>query len=593
MGPCRTTGIRISALGLWVALTALLACGDDPGPAAGALEPESPLEPPAVTDPRGRVETERLFPTDRAPGATFDRCHYASPLAHPDEPTIIATVGGRVVGLHPETGAPQWQVDLPVPDGTAALAVATPAIVDQRLVVAYHVVPPGTSGVTGNRLEHRVAVVDLGEHRLDPEFPPVTLDGTWSTVDGASFDWSPNNALSRAELAHARAPGDDLGRIYVTMGNARDIQPWHGFAFELSLDDWRAGGAEAAIVADLVTTPEADCGPPGQSGSRQRICGGGLWSPSGWTVIERDDTFELVLAPGNGQLDLAREDYANTLMKVGPGLDFDPGCSEACADFDPDAPSVECTRSCRNLFIPRVPDDGSFVVSSGTCDGLGQFECWARLDYIGGSTPSHLVLPSGTETLLYPTKDGAAYLVDAEHLGTQFDREQLVAVCGTRDDSCQADWAGMIVTEPAIARVGEVDLALIPTFMPDRTHPAGVVAVRIDESEGEPRIQVVWRAPRFDTAAAVERFRWHPSRIGLGADAQGLEFAWIVEPGRSGAGRLLALRAWDGAIVEDRPLAGSGMRFTQPLVRDDRVYVPSCTNDGGPAWIEGYAIRSR
>jgi len=568
-----------------------LACGDDPTSRPNLdAGPSSPIPAPDVDDPLAGASASRLFPTDQAPGVEFGACHFASPLAAPNGDAVLATAAGRVAALDPETGAEAWSAALPVPDGRDALAVATPALVEDLLVVAYHVVPDGTTGLSDTRLAHRVAVVDVKAGEIHPDFEPVTIDGQWSTVDGDPIPWSADNALARSELAHARLPGEALGRVYVTMGNARDIQPWHGFAFELNLDAWRRDGAEAAITGDLITTREDDCGPPGMSGSRQRVCGGGLWSPSGWTVIERDDTYEIIFAPGNGQLDIPTENYANTLMKVGPGLEFDPMCSAACDDFDPDAPSRECIESCRNLFVPRIPEGQTFVVESGACDGLGLFECWAGLDYIGGSTPAHLVLPSGTETLLYPTKDGAVYLVDADHLGTLYDREQIVSVCGTPEDTCRADWAGMIVTEPALATVGDVTLALVPTFMFDRTHPAGVVALRVVESSTTgPELDVVWRAPDFSSRAALERFRAHTSRIAFSRDASGLQFAWLTEP-RSDTGRLLGIRVWDGEIVADVPMAGSGMRFPEPLVMNDRIYAPSCTRDGTRGWIEGYAL---
>ena len=77
--------------------------------------------------------------------------------------------------------------------------------------------------------------------------------------------------------------------------------------------------AASAQTAYFVDTPELDCGTVGHSGSRERVCGGGLWAPSGPLLVPRDGGYELVLASGNGQLDLTRADYANTLMRAGPG----------------------------------------------------------------------------------------------------------------------------------------------------------------------------------------------------------------------------------------------------------------------------------
>ncbi|MEZ4459056.1 MAG: hypothetical protein R3E66_04880 [bacterium] len=204
------------------------------------------------------------------------------------------------------------------------------------------------------------------------------------------------------------------------------------------------------VSGRLVTTPESDCGQAGVSGSRMRVCGGGLWQPSGPLIVPVEDSYDVVLAPGNGQLDLARNDFANTLMRVRPGLLFDPLCDPgACADFNPDDPAASCVESCQSLFIPRrLESDGPLRPESGACEGLTMFECWEKLDYVGGSTPTLVDLPEAGKLLAYPTKDGSVYLVDYLHMGRLHDRKQLVAVCGTPDDPCRWDWAGMIVTQP-------------------------------------------------------------------------------------------------------------------------------------------------
>ncbi|MFP4599908.1 MAG: hypothetical protein ACLFVJ_16740 [Persicimonas sp.] len=348
----------------------------------------------------------------------------------------------------------------------------------------------------------------------------------------------------------------------------------------------------------LVTTPEPDenCGREGSSGSRERKCGGGLWAPSGPLVVEQADTYELVLAPGNGQLDLARDDFANTLMRSGPGLEFDPACdAQACADFDPDAPSQACIETCENLWIPRLTgqDDEPPRPADGRCeDDMTLFECWQELDYIGGSTPVY-VETDGYKTLTYPTKDGHIYMVDYTHFGTQFDRHQLVELCGTEDDPCRLSWAGMAVTQPLVVYENGEPIIMTPTFMPDQTHPAGVVAVTLRQGDDGPQYERLWEFPSFDDDAAFERFRGHPSRMSLSTleeDGETRQIAWIVEVDRGSSGRLIAIDVLDGSPVFDAALSGHGQRYTEPLVTDDRVYVSSCESDFGRGHIEGFEL---
>lgn len=541
---------------------------------------------------------ERLFPTAASPVERHRACHLASPLAHEEagQPAVLMGVGEEIIATDPLTGARLWGVTLPAPVGEMAFVVGTPLVLGDRLVVSYHTTPAtaGNRDVLAVRHRHLVVVLDLTTGALDSAFPTVELAGEGIDADGNAVVFEPGQALGRAELLGGKLPGDAFGKVYVTFGNARDIQPWHGFAFELDLDAWLAAGAEAAISGFFVDTPEADCGQPGQSGSRQRICGGGLWAPSGPLLVPKDDGYDIVLASGNGRLDLSRDDYANTLMRLPPGLAFAPGCDETlCAGFDPDAPADACVESCSSLFVPRMPagEDFSALVSAGRCGGLTMFECWANLDYIGGSTPVHVPLP-GFEVLLYPAKDGAVYLVDANHLGTQYERRQLVPVCGTATSLCSMDWAGMIVTEPTLTALDGEPVALVPTFMPDGEQEAGVVALKIHVVDGAPALSELWRWPAPGSDAARTRFRTHPSRVSLMAVPGQGPVALVVEPRVSGGapGRLLALDVATGALLLDAPLDGRGYRFLEPLILEDRVYVPSCESNAGDAWLEGYRI---
>lgn len=536
----------------------------------------------STTAPAAGVRVEHLFTSPWS----VPECMLASPLLGPDG-AVVTAAGAALRGADPRSGALLWEIELPAPAGERAFVTGTPALVGEtRAVVAYHTTPADATerDVRTTRLRQRVVVVDLQAHAPDAAFAPLDLDASLPG-NGGPVAFRPDRQLARPMVVVGRAPGDTLGRAYVTTGNAQDLQPWHGWVFEIDLDAWRGG---APAVRALVTTPEPDCGPEGASGSRTRICGGGLWAPSGPLVRQVGGEDELVLAPGNGQLDLARRDYANTLMRVRRGLAFDPGCdAAACAASPPTEPTDACVATCANLYVPRLDGQPLPRPENGVCDGLTSlYDCWAKLDFQGGSTPVEVPLASGRRPLVYATKDGHAYLVDGDHLGTQHDRLKLVEICGTRDDKCTMSWAGMIVTQPAVlgARV------FVPTFMPDETHEAGVFALDVRD-ETRPRLEVAWRFPAAGSADARQRFRRHPSRPLALTLPSGLETVWLVEAAAPGGrGRLIGLRASDGALLADAPLDGPGYRFTLPLYRDGVLYVPTCGGDQGPGRLEAFQL---
>lgn len=587
--------VILSALGL------SLGCGGgtspdpepQPIPDAGFDVDTSP--PEDVEDPELELAVERIFPAGADPLAQTVACSWASPLLFRlDGGNQIIVTSGETVRAYDEDGQEAWRFVLPAPDAEMAYVTGTPKMIGDLIVVAYHTTQRTEEprDVGTRRLRQLVAVVDLASEGLAESFPePLELASSYESPNGSgTVEFLASNALARSDVTHGVEPGDELGRVYVAFGNARDIQPWHGWAFEVDLDAWKENGVGAAQSAVFLTTPETDCGRAGASGSRERICGGGLWAPSGQLIVQREDGYDVILASGNGQLDITRNDYANTLMKTGPGLAFEDGCDpEACADFDPDEPAESCTASCDSLFIPRMPRGEPYPVpEDGACDGMTMYECWQTKDYIGGSTPS-LAEVGGIQVLLYPTKDGALYMVDASHLGRLYDRVQLAAICGTKEDRCALDWAGMIVSQPVVTEVNGDPIAITPTFVPDNTHPAGVVAVKLVMEDGEPRFAPYWQAPRFDTAEAISRFRRHPTRITL-ATYEGVEIAWVVEVHKGGKGRLMGIRVWDGTVVIDQEMHGSGTRFTVPLVYDDKIVLSSCPSDFGPSWLEAYRV---
>lgn len=540
------------------------------------------------------VGVTRTFPTAEHPAPTFEGCLFASPLHDvARDRVIVASADGTIAAIDPATGAITGALELPAETGETAFVTATPVIVGERLVVAFHTRPETADkgpNVTDPRIHQRVAVVSLPTLTLDPAFPVVELGATLPGNDGTDVAFRAGNALARAALVHGVPAGAVLGRVYVTFGNARDLQPWHGWAFEIDLDAWQAKGAADATRAVLVTTPETACGAPGSSGSRERICGGGLWSPAGPLLLPTPpgagDGYEVILPSGNGQLDLNRKDYANSLLRVGPGLAFDAACDTVACAGQTTEPSEACLATCKNLYVPRLgPGQALPAPESGWCDGLSLYDCWAKYDFQGGSSPVLVTSPSGVSAIAYATKDGHVYLADRAQLGKQYDRLKLVEICGTPSDVCTMDWAGMIVTQPAVLRDGTV---VVPTFMPDKTHSAGVFGLKVRDSESGPKLDVAWRFPA-DDAQACRRFRRHPS-LPTTIDVEGGgQLALVVEVSNTGPGSLVLIDPANGGATESA-LAGHGLRFSRPLAVRDTLFVASCESDTGRGSLEGYRL---
>ena len=556
-----------------------------------------------ASPPPGELRVVRAWQSE-----TFDGCVLASPLRVEIDgiPSIVVASGeGRVALLDPESGLRRAVVDLPVRPGELAYLVATPVIVPgPRLVVAWQDVRAGSGDpAAAPRTSQRVAVIDLRAGALDPAFAVLTLEGSVPTSDGAgTVPFLASNALSRSRLVHAPAEVG-LGRVYVSLGNARDIQPWHGWLFELDLDRWRASPTDTPITSLLVTTPEDDCGVPGTPGDRDMVCGGGVWAPSGPLFLPgasgtADD--ELIVPTGNGALDLDRHSYAHTLMRVrGPGLDFDAGCDPLlCAGFDVLAPTEACLSSCDDLFVPRLLP-GDPPLGAPGCDGLSFFACYAALDWdLGANSPVRVELPGRSAVLVLPAKDGAVYLIDAEHLGTLYDRHEVITPCGAGGARCDADWAGSMVTQPVVTTDADgTPMVIIATFMPGERHDAGLIGLRIEVEGGQPHLVRAWEEPRFGTAEASTWFRRHPSGVSL-VEVEGTEYALVVEQGVLGSapGRMHVVDTHDGTLSALVDLEGPGQRYAVPLVMDTadgaRVVVASCDNgNAGPSHMEAWDAR--
>ncbi|WP_239649562.1 hypothetical protein [Methylocucumis oryzae] len=430
------------------------------------------------------------FPTQQHPSTTYSASIIASPLAYKDaaqQPHIIVpTENGRISALNADNGQEEWQLQLPVVPGQEAELIATPIIVADQLVVSYQTLDHGT------RNSHKLLVIDLTTGKLNNAFQPLTLSASKpSSDDNAQVTFAPAHAYSHAALKRV-TDAKQHPLIYLGFGNASDVQPFHGWLFEVDLTDWRDHGVDHAIKNVLLTTPEAKCPVKMEYGTQEMVCGGGIWTPSGIAITGQGEESELLITTGNGQVDLARKDYANALLRMKPGLQFDAGCDATlCANFNPVKPSEACLASCKNLFIPRLaPGNLPIKPPYHECDDKDFWECLAWMDYdLGANTPVKLQLHNGQSVIIQAGKDGGAYLIDAEHLGIQYDRLQVAKLCGSPTDLCKLSWAGMIVTQPVVTQDNGMPIVIIPTFSADNTNSAGLVALTVSLSTGKPTLK--------------------------------------------------------------------------------------------------------
>ncbi|MGR9086613.1 MAG: hypothetical protein ACU841_06015 [Gammaproteobacteria bacterium] len=536
------------------------------------------------------IELTALFPDAASTPVTFSESIIASLLlgsAHGKPLVIVPVSNGTVAMLDADTGLTEWTVDMPTPPGQKAQLVATPVRVGDLLIILYQCLDQGI------RTSHRLVVVDMAQRRLDDGFPALELSAEKSAADKPSkIGFNPPTAFSHAALKHAVKKGKELGIVYASFGNAGDTQPFHGWMFEIDLDAWRQQGAHQAVSGVLLTTPEPECPVTIEYGTQEMICGGGIWTPAGPPIYPAEDDYEILVSTGNGQIDLNRRDFANTLMRLKPGLEFDPGCDGSlCANFKPAFPDTACLESCRNLFIPRLSSGNARLKpANGECDDKRDWECLAWMDYdLGANAPVKAALPDGRSVLVQPGKDGGVYLLDADHLGTQYDRLQIVDVCGTSSDPCGIPWAGMIVTQPVLSYLDETPVVVIPTFMPDKSHAAGLVALKIVLENGSPKLERFWQFPEPSSAVALSSFRTHPSLPVLShADIQGGPVVWIVDIGVHGT--IYGVRVSDGALLAKAVMRGTGRPLAAPLIHRDLLYATSTRPDTHEGLVEMFRI---
>ncbi len=527
---------------------------------------------PTPVEPTSQVEVERIFETDED-----EACIYASPLlvtSQGQSGVLTVDQNGALRVFDPESGDLQWTLTLPpVPDGGGALrALNTPVVVGNYLIIGWQAF----------RSHHFVGVVDLETRAMSSEFEVLELGGSVPNFDGSEeVTFRPDKQLMRGIVRHLPRDGMELGLAYMALGNAPNSSPHHGWVFEINLDEWRASGADAAIINRFATTADNECGPEGSPDAG--LCGGGIWNAAGLQFYEDEaGQTHIYFAAGNGRTNVQRNSYANTLMRLQPGLDFDPECDATlCENYDEVNPSRECQASCQNLFIPRLaPGEAPLRPESGECDDLTFTECYRLLDAdLGASAPVRVELPSGRIVFVQPGKDGALYLVDGEHFGTMIQRLQVMDFCGTPEDTCRANWLGMFVTHPALAEVDGVPVVILASNMADSTHPSGISAVRVVEEGENVSLDILWQVPPFDSVEATNTFRHHPGRPVV-FEHEGVQYVFVVET-RRGAGAdapgvLWGVRVDTGEVIAQEELNDAGQRWSLPLLVGERLYVGVC-----------------
>jgi hypothetical protein len=535
------------------------------------------------------VKLSRHFPTKTLPSIAYESTIRASSLLDLTSkiPQIIVPVSsGTISFLDAETGVDLGQVELPRKSELRVLIMSTPVQVEGNLIVLYQML--GKKG----RESHRVAVIDIAQRKLNADFPILELTAEIPQVDGkAMVIFDAPFAFSHSEVKHAWKPGSKLGFIYAAFGNAADAQPFHGWLFEIDLDAWKKTGSANAIKNTLLTTPESECKVAFKYATQELVCAGGIWTPAGPQVYYQGDDFELLVPTGNGQIDLQRHDYANTLMRVKPGLDFDPGCdNKLCENFNPLDPALACMESCKNLFIPRLkPGDKPLKPVTGECDNMNHLECLARMDYdLGANAPVKIDLNNQQSVVVQAGKEGAAYLLDANHLGTMHDRFQLIETCGTEADPCKLSWRGMMVTHPAVSMVDEAPVVIFPTFVSDETHAAGLIALKIVQKNGKPQFERFWQFSNPKNKTATATFRSAPTLPVITTLEKHGEVIWVIEVGSPGT--LYGVRIKDGQLIAQQTLLGTGVPLSRPVTLGNKIYINSKKSKGKATWVESYKI---
>jgi hypothetical protein len=539
--------------------------------------------------PNDELALHLVFPTKVQPARVFGGNFWASPqliqLAG-RVPFLLATPSdGAIAALQLDSGQMMWRVFLPADPAYETRLQAAPVQVGDHLVVVYIWIQKTTG-----KYSHHARVINLRTGKLDLGFRDLEFSAEVSAADGLkTIRFDPTTHQSRSALAYiASALG--LGHVYVAFGSIRDGGAWHGWLFELDLDTWMRGPPDNPISSVFVTTPEADCD-DGRSG---KLCGGGIWAYAGPQIYHAKENFDIVVQTGNGLFSLRRRAYAQSMLRLRPGLKFEPICDEVrCENIDPRDPPEACLSTCKNLFVPRLlPTDPPLRPIDGACNGMTFLQCLDAKDWDFGSTsPVRVELPNKKDVYVTAGKAGDIYLVDADTLGVMYDRKQVVELCGTAEDPCSDPNEGLIINEPQIGWLNGSPVVVIATHSPDQSHAAGVIAFKVRDEANQPRLEKYWQVPEPASAEAKRWFRAPPTRPVI-ADFEGEPIVWVAD--NAPEGRILGIRLRDGKILANVRTVGWPMRNAKPVLYRNVIYLPTAVPDHeNLTWIEAYRISRR
>ena len=533
--------------------------------------------------PQDTIKLVPIYPTETNPAPVFRGNFWASPqlIQLPKQAPFLLLVAskGTVAAIDVPAGRRVWQSELRQSSDEEIFALAAPAQFDDNVMIVYQ----STSQKTG-ATEHRSVVLSLRDGKINRQFPTLVFNADLPATGGGKvkFDaeWQRARGLSIVPSA------EGLGRAYVTFGGNNDQYAWHGWLFEVDLDRWRLMSAENAISAVFVATPEAEC----DDGTNGKICGGGMWAYAGPLIYQGAGGAEIFVQTGNGRLDLSRNDFSQSLLRVRPGLKFAPECNaQICAASNPRDPAPACLATCKNLFVPRLlPRDEPLDPPGGDCGDKTYLQCLELMDWDFGSSSPARVQIGGHPYFVTTGKSGDVFLIDGEVLGVMYDHKRAAAMCGTATIPCPSTSDGLAITQTAATTMEGKPLVVVATYNIDGVNPAGAVAYWVVGAPREPRLEEAWRVPSPASPEARTWFRAPPTRPIIAGVAEE-QVVWIID--NDAAGHILAIRARDGKILADARSAGWPMRNSLPVIFNNVLYLPSAVQGREDiTWIEAFQI---